>query len=359
LKKLTGGSPPAKRVRPSKEQLHQLAVHTVREQFRVLTDAARGCDLMVAGGALQIATRSVAEALKVSCVFAAYCPATFPSPDHPPPKMGFHYWQSLPTRVNRFLWMRDARSWDALFLATVNEERAKVGLGSIDSVQRYLFGEQPLLAADPAIAPAPSTSGLRVVQTGAWLLSDRTPLPEPLESFLANGAPPVYFGFGSMRASEHTARALLEAARALGLRAVISQGWGNLTLTDSGMTDSGTDHILIGDASHENLLPRVAAVVHHGGAGTTTAAVRAGKPQVVVPHLYDQYYWARRVQKLGVGIAGPTRERLTSNAIVSALRNCLRPDTISRAQALSSRIELHGARIAAERLVRESARVFA
>jgi UDP:flavonoid glycosyltransferase YjiC (YdhE family) len=64
---------------------------------------------------------------------------------------------------------------------------------------------------------------------------------------------------------------------------------------------AGTDCISIGDVNYEKLFPRVAAVTHHGGAGTTTAAVRAGRTQVVVPHLYDQYYWARRVQKLGVG----------------------------------------------------------
>jgi vancomycin aglycone glucosyltransferase len=148
LKKLTGGTAPAKRVKPSKAQLHQLAVQMIRGQFQVLTDAARGCDLIVAAGALQIATRSIAEALKIPYVFAAYCPVTFPSPDHPPPKIGSHYSQTLLGMVNRFLWMRDARSWDALFLATLNEERLKVGLGwqtpgrSPKLIRSVLLGEQ-------------------------------------------------------------------------------------------------------------------------------------------------------------------------------------------------------------------------
>jgi vancomycin aglycone glucosyltransferase len=105
--------------------------------------------------------------------------------------------------------------------------------------------------------------------------------------------------------------------------------------------------------SHEILLPRVAAVVHHGGAGTTTAAVRAGRPQVIVLHLYDQYYWASRVKKLGVGVSGPTRERLSVDTITSSLRACLEPEMAHRAHALVYRVELQGAQIDAERLVKE------
>jgi vancomycin aglycone glucosyltransferase len=141
---------------------------------------------------------------------------------------------------------------------------------------------------------------------------------------------------------------LLEAARALGRRAIISQGWGNLS-----PNDAGPDYLSIGDVNFEKLLGRVAAIVHHGGAGTTTAAARAGKPQVVVAHRYDQYYWAHRVQKLGVGVSGPTSERLTAHAMVSALRECLQPETTARAQVLASRIEQHGAQTAAEWLVHE------
>lgn len=254
--KVAGGSSPSKPVEPSRAQLRQLAVHTIRGQFQVLAEAAR--------------------------------------------------------------------------------------------VPRYIFTDRPWLAADPAIAPAFSTHGMRILQTGAWFLSDQTALPDHLENFIANGAPPVYFGFGSMRASEQTSRVLIEAARALGLRSIISQGWANLSLIDA-----ATDCISIGDVNHEKLFTRVAAIVHHGGAGTTTAAVRAGRAQVIIPHTYDQYYWAHRVGKLGVGVSDPTRERLTVNAMVRALRECLRPEMTARAQTLASRIELRGAQIAAERLVSE------
>lgn len=346
LKQLTGGTTPRQPLKPSAEQLRQLAVHTVRDQFSVLTEAARGCDLVVATGALQFATRSVAEALTIPYVFVAYCPAVLPSPDHPPPKMGAHYSQSLPASTNLSLWAEEEQAWNDRFGATLNEERAKAGLAPVDSVQRHIFTDRPWLAADPVIGPITATAD--IVQTGAWLLPDQSPLPDHLSNFLANGEPPVYFGFGSMRAAEQTSRVLIEAARALGLRSIISQGWGNLNLIDA-----GTDSISISDVSHDKLFAQVAAIVHHGGAGTTTTAARGGKPQVIVPHVYDQHYWASRVQKLGVGVSGPVRDELSVDALVQALRECSRPELAAHARTLAGRVEANGARIAANRLVSE------
>ncbi len=349
LKKLTGGISPSKPISlPSEEQRQQLAVQTVRTQFQVVAQAARGCDLIVGIAALQIAARSIAEAQKIPYVFAAYCPTVLPSPNHPPAKMGSHYSQSLPETINRQLWKEDEAEFQARFGATLNEERAKLGLGPVPSVQPYIFTGRPWLAADPTIAPAFSTPGMEVVQTGAWFLSDTTPLPDDAENFLAHGTPPIYLGFGSMRASEQTARVLLESARALGFRSILSEGWAGLT-----PSDMGDDCLSIGDVNHEKLFPRVAAIVHHGGSGTTHAAARAGTPQVIIPHNYDQFYWAYRVQQLGVGVSGPSRDDLTVDALVHALRECLRPEVATRAQALASRMELHGARIAAERLTNE------
>jgi vancomycin aglycone glucosyltransferase len=348
LRKLTGGSVPGKPVLPSKEQLQQLAVQTVRTQFQVIAEAARGCDLVVAAGALQMATRSIAEVQKIPYVFAAYCPAILPSPKYPPPKTGGHHSYSLPETANLQLWANNEAEFNERFGATLNEERAKAGLGPVTSVRGHIFTDRPWLAADAAMAPAFPAAGMEVVQTGAWTLSDQKALPDDLENFLANGAPPIYLGFGSMRASEQTGRMLIEAARAVGLRAILSEGWANLT-----PSDTGNDCLSIGDVNHEKLFPRVAAIVHHGGAGTTTAAVRAGRAQAIIPHNYDQFYWAHRVHQLGVGVSGPTRDDLTVDALVQALRECLRPEVTRRAQALAGRIELHGARIAAERLTNE------
>jgi vancomycin aglycone glucosyltransferase len=340
------------RKKPPKAQMRPFMQHTVREQFQVMGDAARGCDLIVVAGGIQSAGRSIAEKLKIPYVYAAYCAGTLPSHAHPPPMIGTRSvrTQSLPGLVNRVLWIRSERSWNGFFLDPVNEQRAALGLDAIASVPRHIFTERPWLAADAALGPA-APSSLAITQTGAWLLPSAAPLPEALEQFLARGEPPVYLGFGSMGAKPETSRVLVEAARAVGRRFVISQGWGNLDVIDA-----GDDCIAIGDVDHAKLFPRVAAVVHHGGAGTTTVAAAAGAPQLVVPHLYDQYYWASRVRRLGIGVAGPSARRLTVPALVHTLRECLEPAVAARARAFASRVELRGARLAAEKLGKEFGR---
>ncbi|HUI89818.1 MAG TPA: glycosyltransferase [Anaerolineales bacterium] len=348
LRKMTGGTVSGKPVLPSKELLQRLADESVRTQFQVITEAAGGCDLLLAAGALQIATRSVAEVMKIPYVFAAYCPAVLPSSKYPPPKTGGHYLYSLSESENLQLWKQNEAEFDARFGATLNEERKKVGLGPVPSVRSYVFADRPWLAADPVLAPSYPDADMQIFQTGAWFLPDLTKLPDKLQAFLADGAPPVYFGFGSMRASDQTSRVFIQAARALGLRSIISQGWANLELIDD-----AKDCIAIGDVNHEKLFPHAAAIVHHGGAGTTSTAARAGKAQVIIPHNYDQFYWAHRVQQLGMGISGPRRDDLTVDSLVGALRGCLRPAVSSRAQTLASRIELRGAQIAARQLINE------
>lgn len=350
LKKMTGGTVRGKPVLPfTKEQLKQLADQSVRDQFQVIGEAARDCDLIVAATALQFAARSIAEAQNIPYVFAAYCPAVLPSAKYPPPHMGGHHSFSLSEEANLQLWKENEESFQK-FGAALNEERAKIGQGPVTGVQRYIFTDRPWLAADPVLAPVFPLEGMQVVQTGAWMLSDPTPLPEELENFLDRGEPPVYLGFGSMRASDQTAQILLEAVRALGLRSILSQGWAGLTR--SGL-DPMDDCLSIGDVSHAKLFPRTAAIVHHGGAGTTATAARAGRAQVIIPHNYDQFYWAHRVQQLGIGVSGPLRDDITVENVAGALREALQPEVTRRAQEVASQMELHGARIAAERLTDE------
>lgn len=348
LEALTSTTPaPRGAAKPSPEQLQQIAHHTVAEQFRVMPEAAHGCDLILVGGMLQTAGRSIAELVGIPYVYAAYCPATLPSPDYPPATMGARHSQSLPAEENRRLWLADAQLFDAAFGAALNEQRAALGLSPVAQVARHITTEHPWLAADPVLAPAGTPIEMRIWQTGAWVLTDPTPLTEELERFLAAGDPPLYFGFGSMRAAAQTSQLLIKTARALGRRAILLRGWGNLDAVDV-----GNDIIAIGDVNHERLLPRVAAVVHHGGAGTTTAAARAGRPQVIVPHMYDQFYWAQRVAALGIGVASPVTAELTVDGLADALDACLQPELAARAETLAGRMERHGARIAAERLIR-------
>lgn len=334
--------------RSSGKKMRELIRDTVREQFRVLDDAARGCDLIVVGGALQTAGRSIAEVLDIPYVYVSYCPATLPSPDHPPPRVRS---QRLPRWTNRLLWLAYERMWNAVFRHAVNEQRAARGLIPVADIPRHIATDRPWLAADPVLAPAASPIDMQVIQMGAWFLADTTPLPDQLEAFLADGEPPIYFGFGSIRTPAQI-RVLLDAARMVGRRAIVSRGWANLSLADV-----GNDCISVGDVDHEKLFSRVATVVHHGGTGTTTAAARAGKPQVVLPHLYDQHFWAHRVEQLRIGVSCRNVERLMVDDLARALRGCLEGDSGARARALAKEIGSQHARVAAERLVEDLLRI--
>lgn len=184
-----------------------------------------------------------------------------------------------------------------------------------------------------------------MIQTGAWVLPDARALPPELERFLDAGAPPIYFGFGSMRAAPEVGRSMLESARALGRRAIVSRGWGDLAIPP----DAG-DGMVIGDVNDQALFPRVEVVVHHGGAGTTTTAAASGRPQIVVPQLYDQHYWAQRVEALGIGYALPPGAP-TSDALVGAIEQASRPDCAARARSIATSIRFDGAELAARRMM--------
>ncbi len=144
---------------------------------------------------------------------------------------------------------------------------------------------------------------------------DWTP-PQDLSDFLAGGEPPVYIGFGSMPDSQPqaTTRLMIDAVQRTGKRAVILTGWAGL----------GAAHVpenihILKYAPHGWLFPKMAAVVHHGGAGTTAAGFRAGVPTTIVPHNGDQPYWGRRVKELGVGTDPIPRKKLTADKLTAAI----------------------------------------
>jgi vancomycin aglycone glucosyltransferase len=337
-------SPPVAQARPTPEQMRQIAEATVATQFAVIPAAAEGCDLLAGAGALQIALRTVAEQRGIPCVYASYCPVTLPSTHHAPPA-----WQGdAPTdgaADNDRLWAEDARRWNDSWGAALNAHRAAAGLAPVADVRSHIFTDTPWLAADPTLAPWPEPSDPAVVQTGAWILPDERPLSPEMETFLKAGEAPVYFGFGSIRAPQDLARNMIQAARALGRRAIVSRGWADLSVVDD-----GPDCLAIGEVNQQALFTRVAAVVHHGGAGTTTAAARAGAPQVVIPQQYDQHYWARRVHHLGIGAAHAPGTP-TADSLADALEQALEPGVADRARTIATVVRGDGAHVAAERLI--------
>jgi len=332
--------------RPTPEQVRQMIAGTVATQFESVTAAARGCDVIVAATALQIAARSVAERQGVPYVFAAYCPAVLPSPHHAPPVLPMRGDTPAPERQSYDdLWARDRQRWNDGWAALLNRHREALGLGPVTDVLEHILGDVPWLASDPTLAPWPDPAGGDVFQSGAWILPDERPLAPELEAFLDTGTPPIYFGFGSISAPPDLAATMIASARAVGRRAIVSRGWADLALVDD-----ARDCLAIGEVNQQALFARVAAVVHHGGAGTTTAAARAGAPQVVIPQHYDQHYFAQRVQQLGIGTAH-VRSTPSVLSLTDALELTLRPTVAAQARSLAGAVRGDGAEIAARRLV--------
>jgi vancomycin aglycone glucosyltransferase len=326
------------------EQRQQMADATVATQFDTLADAARGVDVIVAASALQVAARSIAEKNGLPYVFAAYAPNVLPSPRHAPPALPpLPGDTATPTNDTRELWARDAARFNGLFGAALNRQRERLGLPLVDDVRGHVFTSRPWLAADPTLGPWPDP-GDGVFQTGAWILPDQRPLSRELQAFLDAGEPPIYFGFGSTAATPELGRAMLQAARGAGRRAIVSQGW-----FDTAPVDSDADCLAIGDTNLLAVFPRVAAAVHHGGAGTTTAAALSGAPQVIVPTFYDQPYWAAQVERLGIGVAhAPVPP--TGDSLGRALEAALHPTVATRARAVSALIRRDGVAVAASQL---------
>jgi UDP:flavonoid glycosyltransferase YjiC (YdhE family) len=193
--------------------------------------------------------------------------------------------------------------------------------GPLAAIERA--GVPSIYAFSPTVLPRPADWPAHAHVTG-FLLSERPadfiPSPE-LSAFLASGPPPVYVGFGSManRDPARTTALVLDALAIAGQRGVLVTGWGALQQTD--LPDSV---FMLDSAPHDWLFPQMAAVVHHGGAGTTAAGLCAGVPSILVPHFTDQPFWARRVQSLGVGPRPIPRRKLSATRLAEAIEEAVR-----------------------------------
>jgi sterol 3beta-glucosyltransferase len=199
-------------------------------------------------------------------------------------------------------------------------------------------GQPFLMAYSEAFLPRPKDWPAHVEVTGFWFRDTPSSWqpPEDLVRFIAAGPPPIYAGFGSMvmKDPQATVSAVLEAVARNNARAVIASGWSGYKPEKLPDTIYAVDSI-----PHDWLLPQMAASIHHGGAGTTGASLRAGIPQIVVPFVGDQPFWGRQVEKRGIGPqrishAGLTASRL-SEAIATALND---PAMRKRAAEMGERV---------------------
>jgi UDP:flavonoid glycosyltransferase YjiC (YdhE family) len=196
-----------------------------------------------------------------------------------------------------------------------------------------------LYAYSEAIVPRPADWDANTIVTGYWFLDAPAGWQPPaaLADFLAAGPPPVYVGFGSMfmAGGAETTRLVLQALALSGQRGVVATGWGGLTTAET----APSSVYFLDAVPHDWLFPRVAAVVHHGGAGTTGAGLRAGRPTIICPLVGDQPFWGRRVADLGVGPTPISKAKLTAERLAAAITQATTDDVMpQRAAALGERL---------------------
>ncbi|KPF42559.1 hypothetical protein D621_20685 [beta proteobacterium AAP51] len=182
------------------------------------------------------------------------------------------------------------------------------------------------------LLPRPADWPPQAVATGFWRLpaaSSWQPSPA-LQAFLEAGPPPIYVGFGSMAGRDPAglARTVIEALARAGMRGVLARGWGGLEAREV----PAQVH-LIDEAPHDRLLPLMAAVVHHGGAGTTAAALHAGRPSVICPFFGDQPFWGSLLHRTGLAPAPLPQRRLTTERLAAAMHQAVHDEPLRRAAA--------------------------
>jgi sterol 3beta-glucosyltransferase len=303
-----------------------------------IAEAARGADLLFAHGFTVPLAYSIHQHVQVPLVLSIAAPVVSSRQYSvfPPLPFGQRFFNPLSQEIL----VRLVLSYQ---IAPMNTYRREVGLPKLSAGNAaHLLSKAQLpvlMHYSRHLFPTPSDWNANVHVLGAWTLpapADWTP-PDALSAFLAAGEPPVFFGFGSMPVHDpaQVGRTISEALRMANLRGVLQAGIGGLTHEDK--------HIItIGDAPHDWLFPRMAAVVHHGGSGTTHAALGAGKPALIVPFMADQPFWARRIVERGVGVAPIKPKKLTPENLAAALR------TLTGDSALHQRAAEMGALLRAE-----------
>jgi len=275
-------------------------------------EAAGGCDAIVSAG--QFASVSAAEKLGIPCFGVAFSPTMLRSREHAPIMFP---WQRMPPGVNAAMWWFLARAI-GLMTKPINASRRRLGLGPVRAAFEHIFDVPFLLAADAELVRIPADwRGRAITPTGPWFYDDPAPLDAEVEAWLAAGDAPVYVGFGSMVHDDvaRLTRIIVEGAARQGRRVLMSKGWAGL---GEGQLPAYVK-VVHGPMPHAKLFPRMAAVVHHGGSGTTAQALRAGVPQVIVPHIMDQFYYAERLLQLGLAPRGIPVKQLSAQKLAAAL----------------------------------------
>ena len=320
--------------RISRSFYSEWATHWAREGVA----AAEGAGLLIGVANSTLLAKAVAEARGIPFVAAQLQPLT-PSRFMPPLVLSGA--GKLPQALNLPLYnVLRMLVWHVMKPAINDLVRPQLGLPRYPWYGPYFHSRQQrvLYGFSRHVVPRPADWPDSAQITGYWFLDEPHWQPsQALRDFLDAGTRPIYVGFGSMvsaQAEQFTA-SVLDAIGRSGQRAVLATGWGGL----AGEEGAQNERIFITrGAPHDWLFPRMAAAIHHGGAGTTAAAVRAGIPSVIVPFYGDQPFWARCLQREGVGPPALDRKSLSADALISAIDSALQESTRRAAAALGERV---------------------
>jgi sterol 3beta-glucosyltransferase len=298
--------------------------------------ACQGSDLILGGLSGLSSGQALSEKLGIPLLLAYLVPFTptsaFPSTLTPVPQTPLTHWMNKPShRVGQQIMWQSLRSADKKARTEVLHIPPASFWGPFSSVRRQ---KRPVLYGySPQVLPPPKDWDASQHVTGYWFLEPPQGWEPPADllQFLQAGPLPIYIGFGSMssRKPEEAADMVLQALARTGQRGVLYEGWGGLKKEQVPETV-----FMTGSIPHTWLFPRMAAVVHHGGVGTTAAGLAAGVPSIVTPFFADQPFWGQRVYELGVGPRPIARKRLTVDNLTEAIEHAVSDEEMRKRAAL-------------------------
>lgn len=310
----TGGTNPIKSIISMRKMIGPIAIQMTED----VLDACRDADALITLAVFATFGKTIAEIKGIPHINIEPTPV-LPTSNFPAP--GWPIQQNLGGMLNRFSGFAMLQVIWLWFRPYVNEFRNRFGLRGLNSADfHHILVSEPLVGAySPTVIPRPRDWPRKAHITGYLFQNSQREWNPPveLETFLEKGEAPVYVGFGSMigRNPEHFAGIVLEALAESGQRGVLATGWGGMSVMR--IPESV---FVIDSAPHDWLFPRMSAVVHHGGAGTTAEGLRAGVPSVIVPFIVDQLFWGKRVRELGAGLELQSAKRLTAKKLADAIQ---------------------------------------